>query len=160
MMNYQDKLKAEMEICELHENRLKISLMHITPLLPLKPQFFADAKDEELAFLDMVAMRFAKLQDALGKKIFPFILRITNDYEESDTFIDRLNRLERLGVIDSVQNWQALRDIRNAISHEYENDLDKLCKIFNYFIEKCYELLVMWENVKKYIVQKKMLNKV
>lgn len=114
-LGYKEKLKAEIEICSLHEHRLKISLKHIETHLPLTKQFFEKARDEDFAFLDMVAMRFSKLQDAIGKKIFPWILRITDDYEEDETFIDRLNRMERLGVIDSVQHWQALRDIRNAI---------------------------------------------
>jgi len=156
-MEYQEKLTFEMDICELHKNRLKMSLTHIRPQLPLTKQFFESAKDVDFAFLDMVAMRFAKLQDTLRKKIFPEILRLTGDYEEDETFIDRLNRLERMGVIDSAQRWQVLRDIRNAISHEYENDLDKLCEVFNYFIEKCQDLLALWQNVKEYIHQKKLL---
>ncbi len=156
-VGYQDKLKAEIEICVLHEGRLKISLQHVHPLLPLTPQFFEKPDDEDLAFLDMVAMQFAKLQDALGKKIFPLILRLTNDYEEDETFIDRLNRLERLGVINSVQHWQTLCDIRNALSHEYENDLEKLCNIFNYFIEKCDELLALWHRIQEYIKEKNLI---
>ncbi len=71
--------------------------------------------------------------------------------------IDRLNRLERLGVINSVQHWQTLCDIRNALSHEYENDLEKLCNIFNYFIEKCDELLALWNHIQEYIKEKNLI---
>jgi len=153
----QEKLKAELEICAIHEDRLKIAIKHLSLILPLTPRIFEAPQDNNLAFLDMVTTRFAKLQDALGKKVFPLILKLTGDFDEQETFIDRLNRLERLGVIDSVQKWQELRDIRNIIAHEYENDLNALCKGLNYFIEKCDPLLEMLGNIKKYIARHHLL---
>jgi hypothetical protein len=36
---------------------------------------------------------------------------------------DRLNRLEKLGVLD-VDQWLAWRDIRNRLAHEYPDQPD------------------------------------
>ena len=33
--------------------------------------------------------------------------------------IDRLNRMEKRGIITSASNWRSLRELRNAIAHEY-----------------------------------------
>lgn len=42
---------------------------------------------------------------------------------ESETavrpFIDILNRLEKLGVLTSVEDWQYFRSLRNNLAHEY-----------------------------------------
>jgi hypothetical protein len=39
--------------------------------------------------------------------------------ENSETFRDLLNRMEKLGFIDSVSVWMEMRDLRNKIAHEY-----------------------------------------
>lgn len=39
--------------------------------------------------------------------------------EESDTLRDRLNRMEKLMLITSVERWFNMRDVRNRIVHDY-----------------------------------------
>ena len=39
--------------------------------------------------------------------------------EESDTLRDRLNRMEKLELISSVEQWFNMRDVRNRIVHDY-----------------------------------------
>lgn len=39
------------------------------------------------------------------------------------TMLDVLNRLEKLRIIDYVETWDKLREIRNAIAHEYPEDV-------------------------------------
>jgi 4-alpha-glucanotransferase len=39
--------------------------------------------------------------------------------EESDTLRDRLNRMEKLELISSVEQWFNMRDVRNRIMHDY-----------------------------------------
>lgn len=39
--------------------------------------------------------------------------------EESETLRDRLNRMEKLELISSVELWFAMRDVRNRIVHDY-----------------------------------------
>ena len=39
--------------------------------------------------------------------------------------LDKLSRLEKLGFIDNIENWQAIRNIRNKFTHDYPDDPDK-----------------------------------
>ena len=39
--------------------------------------------------------------------------------EESGTLRDRLNRMEKLGLVSSVEVWFKMRDVRNRIVHDY-----------------------------------------
>jgi len=39
--------------------------------------------------------------------------------EESDTLRDMLNRIEKVGLISSVELWFRMRDVRNRIVHDY-----------------------------------------
>ncbi len=39
--------------------------------------------------------------------------------EESDTLRDLLNRMEKMGMVSSVEAWFRMRDVRNRIVHDY-----------------------------------------
>ena len=65
--------------------------------------------------------RFARLQDTLGDKLLPSVLGALG--EKAGAAIDNLDLGERLGFIDSVDDWFAMRALRNQMVHEYVEDL-------------------------------------
>ena len=73
----------------------------------------------EIAVLDQFSTRFGKLQDAMGAKLFPAVLELTKEQGELKAFIDKLNRLEKIGAIQSADDWLLLREVRNTFSHDY-----------------------------------------
>lgn len=64
--------------------------------------------------------RFGRLQDTLGDKLLPALLALAG--EHVGAAIDNLDRAERLGWIGSVDDWMALRLLRNRMIHEYIED--------------------------------------
>jgi len=85
-----------------------------------------DEHDQETQeTLEAMTARFARLEDILVKKVF----RAVAAYELSDCerLIDVLNLMEKLGLIDEVEQWIEFKDLRNLIVHEYE--LDNLAAI-------------------------------
>jgi hypothetical protein len=38
--------------------------------------------------------------------------------------------MERLGILDSEEQWRTIRDLRNAVNHEYEDDTARLGEFF------------------------------
>ena len=46
--------------------------------------------------------------------------------EPSAAAIDNLDKAERLGLLDSVDKWITLRQLRNQMVHEYVEDLTVL----------------------------------
>lgn len=85
----------------------------------------AEYTSEESESFDALTSRFARTSDIFTQKILKtaiFILR-----EEANTFVDRMNVAEKLGMISSAEILIQLRDLRNSISHEYETeDLNKI----------------------------------
>ena len=67
---------------------------------------------------DQILYRFMKLQDALGERLVPSTLAWLLEPYESWSMRDRLDRLEKLGLLD-VDQWLAWRDVRNRLAHEY-----------------------------------------
>lgn len=64
--------------------------------------------------------RFGRLQDTLGDKLVPLFLMAAG--EHVGVAIDNLDRVERLGLMPSVDEWMTMRKLRNQMVHEYIED--------------------------------------
>ena len=74
--------------------------------------------------LEAFVSRFGRLQDLIGDKLLPALLMATA--EPTGTTIDNLDRAEKLGWLDSVDDWLVIRKLRNQMVHTYIEDLDIL----------------------------------
>lgn len=76
------------------------------------------AKDDALAErVDAFVSRFSRLQDTLGDKLLPALLRYAGEVPR--TAMENLDRGEKLGWIESSDAWLAVRRLRNRMVHEY-----------------------------------------
>lgn len=137
------------KIADIHAQRLQAAVKKTTNLFPFTPQSLSLATDDEVALLDMMTTRFCKLQDLIGAKIFPLILDLHG--ENAISFRDRLNVLEKLGVIDNAHWWMEMREIRNQVTHDYPDNYDLLSTHFNQMQPFIHKLITFWENLKQYI---------
>jgi len=74
--------------------------------------------------VDAFVTRFGRLQDTLGDKFLPLLLNFLA--EKPSSMIDNLDRAEKLQLIASVDEWIAMRNLRNQMAHEYIDDLNIL----------------------------------
>jgi len=75
---------------------------------------------EQAERVDAFVARFGRLQDTLGDKLLPALLRAVG--EHAGPFIDNLNAAERWGWIQQAAPWLLLRRLRNLMVHEYVSD--------------------------------------
>lgn len=67
--------------------------------------------------VDAFVARFGRLQDTVGDKLLP---RLLGELAEPvGPVIDNLVRAERLGWLQDVEQWLAMRRLRNLMVHEY-----------------------------------------
>lgn len=64
--------------------------------------------------------RFGRLQDTVGDKLLPLLLAALG--EKTSAAIDNLDRAERLGLLNSADEWIVMRNLRNQMVHEYVED--------------------------------------
>ena len=70
---------------------------------------------------DGYAARFARSSDIfLSKYIKAYIQR--DDPAFDGGFKDYLNRSEKLGLIENVDDWMEIRNMRNVVVHDYSED--------------------------------------
>jgi hypothetical protein len=110
------------DICRMHAERLQWATQTLSHWLPLTADKLERLTPIDLAVFDQFIVRFSKLQDAMGTKLFPAILELTREPGELDAFIDKLNRLEKIGALSSASQWLKLREMRNQFAHDYPDD--------------------------------------
>lgn len=86
------------EICHKHLVQIKETLCGLKSYCPLDEKRYLNS--DTVMRLDQFIFRFSKSQDAMSMR-------------------DVLDRLERLGVIDSVESWVYMRELKNTVVHDY-----------------------------------------
>lgn len=114
--------RETLNICHRHADRLKWSMHELASHIPFVAKDLDRLTDIEQAIIDQFITRFSRLQDVMGAKLFPAVLELTKEPGDLTAFVDKLNRLEKIGAILSADGWLLLREMRNAFSHEYPDD--------------------------------------
>lgn len=97
---------------------------------PLQRDYLEKNKKNVDLFESLAAVneRFAKLQDVLGSAMRHAALLAG---EPTDSFLKTLAFYEKMGVIESVAEWQLYRTVRNLAAHDYETDYGEIAEHFN-----------------------------
>jgi hypothetical protein len=130
------RLDECVDICKLHLRRMDFARDKMSTFLPLSVDSYYNLDDENVSFVDQFIYRFFKLQDLMGNRLFKLILDLVAEPLEGKSFIDILNRLEKLGLIDSVEAWLELRELRNELAHEYPSSLNERLQGINQLVQK------------------------
>jgi hypothetical protein len=146
----QHQLEPAKRECQLHLKRLDYAAGKLADLIPVGPGDWMELDEETIASIDQLLFRFVKLQDAVGRRLFPSILRMVEEWDETEPFIDKLNRLEKLGVIQSAVQWSELRELRNRATHEYPDSPEQNAENLNLIFEALPELRQILESALKY----------
>mgnify|MGYP005855829697 FL=1 len=136
------KLKFEpaLKECRLHEHRLDYALGQLTGKFPLTAENWKNIDDETIADIDQLLFRYNKLQDAMGQRLFPAILMAAGEFQDDQSFIDKLDRLEKIRAIPSAERWHEIRRIRNQMTHEYPDSPEQNAKNLNRVVHSIAEL--------------------
>jgi hypothetical protein len=130
-----ERLRLAIAESQGHLERLTYAALATSELFPMSVDRYQRLSAPEITLLDQMLFRFGKLQDSIGQRLFPAILRAGQEWSEQETFLDKLNRLEKLGAIPSATEWVELRELRNSAMHEYPDDpalnAANLTRIFN-----------------------------
>ena len=83
--------------------------------------------------LESFGAKFARMQDTVVDKLIPVLLQAAG--ESVFAAIDNLGKMERLGLVESADDWIAMRRLHNRLVHEYiehpadlAHELGRACK--------------------------------
>jgi len=141
-MNKKEILQKRFDKLEKHYTAIKEYKVLIDDLLKeqnIYDQFtFNTLKPEKRAILDAYLKRFASIQDFLGAKIFSLLLEIAgiNNSKMSEV----LSNIEKENIIDSLENWIELREVRNELEHDYPEELQEALDDLKYCVNNFYKI--------------------
>jgi len=125
------KLQKYFNECDKHLQRIEEAYSDIEESLPLTVEKYQVLSKDEVQDIDQYLYRFSKLQDTLGQKIFRLIVNIYEPSSESIPFLDLLHKLEKLGCLVSSKEWISLREKRNKIAHQYDDEPYEMTEAIN-----------------------------
>jgi hypothetical protein len=138
--------------------RLTFAHNKLNDKFPLDIAKLSQLSEDDLLNLDGFTIRFARLQDIVAKRVFRTLLEATLETLDMATFIDILNRLEQLKIIDSFDKWKEIRETRNAMVHDYTFSKDELIEILNTAFVTTTELIATVNRIATFAEQKLGLN--
>jgi len=115
---------------------LLYSQEQISKLLPI--QDWAQLQPDQHESLAAFRVRFSEFQEHMGKTMKAIALE---EEKPSEPFTAVLLYMEKLGCLDSVERWKEIRELRNAVNHEYEDDPQVLHDFFQAMLATAPELL-------------------
>ena len=115
---------------------LSYSTAQVAAVLPIHDwQVLQPDQHETLAAF---RIRFSEYQEHMGKAMKAVAVE---EEKPSEPFTAVLLYMEKLGCIDSVNRWKEIRELSNAVNHEYEDDPAVLHEFFAQMIQATPELL-------------------
>jgi len=114
--DFKYKLTTVLDVCKTHDQRMHYTLDFLQNIFPVNSASYQELSQEQISHTDQLIYRFLQLQDTIGNKLFPLILQGLGEYAQNMPFIDMLNKLEKLSVIESAEQWLSLRETRNLVT--------------------------------------------
>ncbi len=150
-------LKKRLDKLESHYVAFKEYKILIDELIAEKniyDQFiFNSLPPQERAILDAYLKRFSSIQDFLGAKIFSLLLEVSGI--NSSKMSEVLYHIEKEEIIDTLENWIELREVRNELEHDYPEELKEALEDLKFCIESFGKLESYYKNAtnfaKRYI---------
>jgi len=120
MKNSPEKLALQhiQTVCQGHAEALSEALQDMQ-LRALSVDDYSHMSKADRRLLDQFAYRYTRLQDDMGARLMPAVLKALGEDIAPLSAIDRFTRLEQLGWLPSADEWLTLRQIRNQFSHDY-----------------------------------------
>lgn len=115
-----------------------------------------ESRPEIAERLEAFVSRYSRMQDTIGEKLLPRWLRAQG--ERSTTLIDTLNRAEKLGILQSADQWIIARQLRNSLIHEYMTDPAEFAQAINLANAEVAELVGVYNALLQYAADKLKFN--
>lgn len=145
-------LTKRLEKLQAHTSALSDYKLLIDEMLTRKdifdPRIFTRLSASEKAYLDAYLKRFSAIQDFLGAKIFPLLLEVAGIGVSRMSEV--LFMIEKEGIIDSFEQWVELREIRNALEHDYPDNLEEALEDLRYCVEHFSTIDTYCKNVMRF----------
>ncbi len=144
------RIEKYLNECDKHVKRIIESFDEVQSQFPLSAKKYVELSNYDVKNIDQYLFRFAKLQDTIGDKLFKAVIGNYVESVDELTFIDILNKLEKIKIIDNAEEWSILRKIRNDISHHYDDEPHEMAEALNSIFAQKEVLIGIYQKIKEH----------
>jgi len=124
---------------------LNYSLQQTLPLIPIQSWINLTPEDHES--LAAFRVRFGEFQEHLGKAMRAIAIE---EEQKIEPYTAVLLYMEKLEIIDSAEHWKLIRELRNAVNHEYEENAERLSEFFSELTQAAPQLFAYHDKLVKF----------
>lgn len=129
----------------LMEGYLAWSLEQVSQFTPIRE--WAELTPEQHESLAAFRVRFSEFQEHLGKTMCAIAIE---EEENPEPFGAVLAFMEKLGILDTAEHWKLIRELRNSVNHEYEENPARLSEFFRLLIAETPSLIGFFDRMVEY----------
>jgi predicted nucleotidyltransferase len=146
------RIQKVLSECDKHLQRLNDAYQDMQAFMLLSAESYQQLTKDQVQAIDQYLYRFTKLPDAMGGKLFKRVLSLYEENADRLSVIDMLNKLEKLQILPSAEDWRLLRQLRNALAHEYEDDPEKAAALINALYAKKQRIESIYWHIKNFLL--------
>lgn len=136
------------KIADIHAARINMALEDLKVVLPFDQHKIGTIQKQNLLLIELLVSRFGQLQDLLGVKIIDTFLKDQAENIDGLTMLDKIHKLERLGIIEDAAIWKDMRQARNHAVHEYPDHPELTANYLNQVVALAPKLLDILNKIK------------
>lgn len=106
---------------------------------------------EEMKVFDSLSSKLSRNSNILFQKIFKSIIILSRERTPT-SFIDKINLLAKMNVIQNPEMAIAVRDYRNQIVHEYF--IDQIINLYPQHIYYTHQFILLHEDTQHFLISK------
>jgi hypothetical protein len=129
----------------LMEGYLVWSLEQVGQIVPIRD--WTALTHEQHESLAAFRVRFSEFQEHLGKTMRAVAIE---EEEDPEPFGTVLAFMEKLGILDTAEHWKLIRELRNSVNHEYEENAARLSEFFRLLIAETPTLIGIFDRMVEY----------
>lgn len=141
-------IESALKECDSHVQRVTRVLEILSSWFPINRAVMEKADEELIGHIDQLVYRFTKMQDSMGRRLLPSVYAFLENSSDPVPFFDIINRLEKLDVITSAEEWQFFRNLRNNLAHDYPESIDQTVTTLNTLVSEWDRMVRLYEKVK------------
>lgn len=145
MTEHQRLIRARLDHLKRMAEYLTWSLQQVSGFSPIKD--WAALSPEQHESLAAYRIRFSEFQEYLGKTMRAIAIE---EETQPEPFGAVLAFMEKLDILDAAEHWKLIRELRNAVNHEYEENPERLSEFFSQLVEETPVLLGYLERMLNY----------
>ena len=147
MTDHLQLIRLKLEHLARMREYLAYSLGQVQKVLLLKD--WKLLRPEQHESMAAFRVRFSEFQEHLGKTMRAVAIEEEQDVER---FGAVLAFMERLRVLDSIEHWKAIRELRNAVNRDYEDNTERLAEFFLQLTKETPVLSGYFRQIEEYCV--------